>query len=476
MDRINKPVSLTLTWQVSPSATYYQYCYSTTSSCTNWTKVTTNSVSLSGLTHNKTYYWQVRAFNGPSYNTLANDGTLWSFSTIPAVPAAFNKSAPANAATNQSLTPTLSWAASSGAVSYQYCYDTISNSTCEGTWKDVGTAISAVLPALDYSTKYYWQVRAINPGGTVEANTGAWWNFTTLPQAPAGFSKISPADSTDGTSLKPSLSWESSSRATSYQYCYDTSENDTCDGTWTTTTASSVTLSSSLAAGTTYYWQVRAANLTGTTDANGGTWWSFTTLPLPDAFTKVGPVTGSLDQPLALSLSWNSSIGAITYEYCYDTTNDNTCSSWTSTSGTSANLSGLARHTTYYWQVRAVNPSGNTIADSNLWWSFTTIPNAPAAFNKSAPANAATNQSIGLGLSWAASSGAAAYEYCLDDTINNTTCESGWVSTGTGRSVYPPGLAYSTKYYWQVRATNYGRHHQRQYRHLVEFHHPGSPA
>ena len=36
--------------------------------------------------------------------------------------------------------------------------------------------------------------------------------------------------------------------------------------------------SSGLSSGSTYYWQVRARNTDGTTEANAGTWWSFTTL------------------------------------------------------------------------------------------------------------------------------------------------------------------------------------------------------
>jgi len=41
------------------------------------------------------------------------------------------------------------------------------------------------------------------------------------------------------------------------------------------------------------------------------------------------------------------------HEYCYDTTNDNACSAWTSAgASTSVGLSGLSYATTYYWQVR----------------------------------------------------------------------------------------------------------------------------
>jgi len=29
------------------------------------------------------------------------------------------------------------------------------------------------------STTYYWQVHALNAGGSTEANAGSWWNFKT---------------------------------------------------------------------------------------------------------------------------------------------------------------------------------------------------------------------------------------------------------------------------------------------------------
>jgi hypothetical protein len=134
-------------------------------------------VVLSARSPNTKYHWQVRAANVAG-TTLANGGTWWVFTTV-TVPGAFAKSAPANNATNQSRTPTLSWAASSGATSYEYCIDTTNNSSCDGSWVSTGTARSTALSARTAATAYYWQVRARNSAGTTDATSGTWWKFTT---------------------------------------------------------------------------------------------------------------------------------------------------------------------------------------------------------------------------------------------------------------------------------------------------------
>ena len=48
--------------------------------------------------------------------------------------------------------------------------------------------------------------------------------------APGAFGKTSPTNGTPGRSSSLTLYWSSSSGATSYQYCYDTTPNGTCDG------------------------------------------------------------------------------------------------------------------------------------------------------------------------------------------------------------------------------------------------------
>ena len=94
--------------------------------------------------------------------------------------------------------------------------------------------------------------------------------------APGAFGKTSPANNATNVALNTPLTWGTSSNATSYEYCIETDGNNVCDGVWTN--IASTTASPTLAAGFIYNWQVRAAG-NGTTYADGGTWWNFSTIP-----------------------------------------------------------------------------------------------------------------------------------------------------------------------------------------------------
>jgi serine protease len=194
-------------------------------------------------------------------------------------------------------------------------------------------------------------------------------------QPPAAFGKSSPTNggSVQGTST--TLTWAASVGAASYEYCYDTTNDNAC-AVWTNNGAATSATASGLAAGSTYWWQVRALNANGATIANGGTWWSFgvQAATAPGAFNKSSPNNNSTNVSRSPTLRWNASSGATSYEYCYDTTNNNTCDgSWVST-GTARqkSLSGLQARTAFYWQVRAVNAGGATLANGGTWWKFTT--------------------------------------------------------------------------------------------------------
>lgn len=96
------------------------------------------------------------------------------------------------------------------------------------------------------------------------------------PNPPGAFSKTSPSNGATGQSTRPTLAWGASNGATSYQVCLDSTVNGSCDGSWTTVTGTSAS-ASGLSRRRTYEWQVRALNAGGSTPADGGTWFTFTT-------------------------------------------------------------------------------------------------------------------------------------------------------------------------------------------------------
>lgn len=111
---------------------------------------------------------------------------VWSgqFTWLLRPPNQFNKIAPADRENNQPLSINLSWSNSSGFDSYQYCYDSSDNSTCNTSWLDVGTSTSVNLPSLNPGTPYYWQVRATNSSDSTYADGNTWWSFITASPPP----------------------------------------------------------------------------------------------------------------------------------------------------------------------------------------------------------------------------------------------------------------------------------------------------
>lgn len=200
------------------------------------------------------------------------------------------------------------------------------------------------------------------------------------PNLPAPFGKSGPDSFSIDQSVTPTLFWTLTSPLSHYEYCYDITNDNACSNWINTGTSTSVTLPS-LTPNTTYYWQVRAWNgTTGPTYAQGSStdFWSFKTIQLPGGFSKNSPFDGATDQSIAPTLSWNLTSPATDYEYCYDTTNDNLCSTWIPTGPASfATLPTLSPNTTYFWQVRAWNDIGGpTYANGSAtaFWSFTTMP------------------------------------------------------------------------------------------------------
>src|SRR4030042_4700397 len=182
---------------------------------------------------------------------------------------------PANGATGISTTPTREWNYVLRATLYDAMICLDSGCTTGGIrFASVKGRQWIVTPPLNPNTTYYWKARAGNSCGSFDS---ALRSFTTQSSPPGAFSKISPSNGATNISTSPTLSWGSSSGAYSYWYCYDTTNNGSCEGSWINVGPNRNVALSGLSPGITYYWQVYAYNFINNTFSNGGEWWSFTT-------------------------------------------------------------------------------------------------------------------------------------------------------------------------------------------------------
>lgn len=218
---------------------------------------------------------------------------------VAAAPGAFSKTSPVNNTMEVAVNPTpLSWSVSSGAVFYEYCVDSINNNSCDTSWISTGANTSVSVNGLTAGQAYYWQVRSKVDSYTTEANAGVWWKFTTFGGSPPGvFTKTSPINNSVDISINPTLTWSASSASTGYEYCIDKVNDNTCTSPamWVEVGNTTSVVLAGLEFNTSYYWQVRAKNIGGFTDASDG-WWKFTTwsglqLHLPFVFNSPGLTT-----------------------------------------------------------------------------------------------------------------------------------------------------------------------------------------
>lgn len=194
-----------------------------------------------------------------------------------------------------------------------------------------------------------------------------------VPAAPV---KIDPLDgSTHAADNTPTFSWNAANDANDYQLQVDDDSDFSSPVVNTTTLGTSYTPATALN-NATYYWRVRGRDTVNGCNCYGAfsSTWSLIIAVPPVAFGKTAPANGALGLPHDLiPFSWQTSTWATAYQFCFDTSNDNTCASWNDV-GTSTAFywdGSFNYATTYYWQARACNTIC-TDADSNTWWSFTT--------------------------------------------------------------------------------------------------------
>jgi len=187
-------------------------------------------------------------------------------------------------------------------------------------------------------------------------------------------------------------------------------------------------------------------------------WWDDIANP-PGAFNKTAPPNGAINQPAeGLTLSWETSTWADSYDYCIDTINNNACdTSWTPNgTSTSVVLNGLSQGTTYYWQVRAYHAPWTTYSNGSAaaFWNFTTVScdPPPGIVTLVAPANDITTPDNTPYLDWNPASNASEYQVQVD---NNADFSSPIVDSITSDTFRTSPALSDGLYYWRVRGHNY---------------------
>jgi hypothetical protein len=325
--------------------------------------LTATSQLLPTLSSGTLYYWRA---NATGTGGAGNWSAAWNFSTITsfgAPPLAI----PVNGAANQPVSVNLNWIGVTGAVSYTLQVSTVPGFT-NTVFSQGGISGTTQNVKLANAVTYYWQANAFN--GTVTTAWSGVWSFSTTVAVPAL------SMPTNGALAQPAaltLAWGTVAGATSYGVMVSANSGFTTTLFGQTGLTSPTVAVSGLSNAQVYYWSVNAANAGG-----AGAWstaWSFTTVMAVAGVPQlVSPASGNAGLTIPVGLSWQSAVGATTYELEVGTSGNfgagSTVFDQTGITGTADSLSGLLAAHTYYWQVRAINNAG-----PGMWsqvWNFIT--------------------------------------------------------------------------------------------------------
>ncbi len=252
--------------------------------------------AIGPLQSNTIYYWRLKAI---CQADTSDWSPVWGFSTgstpfiMPTAPILVS---PSNNATNQPRTILLNWNGVTGINNYEFEADLspsfntawlVSGTKSNIAGNDNDPDTEHLLTGLGYNETIYWRVRT-----STSASASTWsntWSFVTeiafVPAAPA---LVSPANNSSNISWNALLDWNAVSGATTYEYQVDSTLAFTSPWLMSGSHAAINTQSnnndtqlqlSNLAAGTNYFWRVRAT-IADTTSAWSNTW-KFTTEVTP---------------------------------------------------------------------------------------------------------------------------------------------------------------------------------------------------
>lgn len=332
--------SFTISWDAVTDADSYELDLRVFGGTWSTVSLSETTYNYTGLNAETTYEFQIRAVNtvGASSNSTLGSATTTVAPTAPDTPTNL-------AASNITFDSfTITWNASTDAESYDLNLRAVG-----GTWTTVNLSTTNYdYTGLDAETNYEFQVRANN--GIGSSDYSAIVSATTLAGPTAPDTPINVAAS-NITYNSFTISWDAVTDANDYDL--DIRE---AGGSWTSVNLSVLSYDyNSAIASTSYEYRVRANNDIGSSDYSATQ--TLNTDPIPAPNTPTG-LTASNVTENSFSLSWNNMEFADNYDL--QVREQGGVWEYYSTSTTDFDYTSAIAETTYEFQVRATNGSGDS--------------------------------------------------------------------------------------------------------------------
>jgi hypothetical protein len=181
---------------------------------------------------------------------------------------------------------------------------------------------------------------------------------------------------------------------------------------------------------------------------------NFSAPQIPDPPVLISPGNNSGNQPLSLTLSWDTAEAATSYklQIANNPSFESLVLNDSGLTNNSDNISGLNGLTKYYWRVSASNSHGES--QYSDVFSFTTIPTSrPEAPLLISPANGATNIPTNVNFKWNTVPGCTKYgiQIAKDSAFTSIVVRDTNLTTP---DKYVTDLSLGTVYFWRARAEN----------------------
>ena len=450
--------SVIVTWTTNEISTS-QVLYSTNASVPSGSATkgvsgydTSHSVTLTGLNNSTVYYFKAQSIDGSSNSA---ESAIYSFTTASPDTTGPFIFTPITVTSITENSATINWDTDEASTSFvEYSTSTgFSSGTLQGDFNFV-VQHSIALHGLNSATTYYYKVRSTDSSNNESISSEGSFS-TNASSADVTAPVISSVATSSVAYNTATVTWTTNENSSSFvEFGLNTSYGRIY-GQDELLTSHSVNLPKDLSSGTTYHFRARSIDGAGNEGFSGD--YSFITSGDPSDSTAPVISNISIGEPgkTSITMTWDTDEVADSYiGYSQATTTYSLeQGSPTMVASHSINLVGLTPNTTYYFQIKSKDPSGNQQIDNNSGqgYQFTTLTSV------SNPPVISNIQIVDVGsdlatITWNTDKSSNSFvEYGLDTAYG---WSQGQYDSVTSHSVTIKGLLSEAIYHFRVRSTD----------------------